>query len=128
MENNNDPDLNESKLKDSGDRTYFETGAMRDLGGSKGRCDLLPAKALIRLSKHFEKGAKKYSERNWEKGIPISSFVDSALRHIFKYMEGECDEDHLCAACWNVICAMQTEEDRPEMQNLPKRMGEKIDV
>lgn len=109
-------------IKDSGNRRKFESGAVRDIEQGKGRMDLLPACALIRLSKHFEAGAKKYEERNWEKGIPISSFIDSGLRHIACYMDGKTDEDHLCAATWNLICAMWTEEKRPDMQNIPSRM------
>ena len=30
------------KIKDSGDRRQFETGAVRDMAVGKGRCDLLP--------------------------------------------------------------------------------------
>lgn len=108
-------------IQDSGDRRKFETGAVRDMQNGKGRMDLLPACAIIRLSKHFEEGAKKYSDRNWEKGIPIHSFIDSALRHLMKYLDGQTDEDHLCAAAWNCICAMWTEEKKPELQDIPAR-------
>lgn len=108
-------------IQDSGDRRKFGTGAVRDMQNGKGRMDLLPACAIIRLSKHFEEGAKKYSDRNWEKGIPIDSFIDSALRHLMKYLDGQTDEDHLCAAAWNCICAMWTEEKRPELQDIPTR-------
>ncbi|NSW84449.1 MAG: hypothetical protein HPY90_14535 [Syntrophothermus sp.] len=97
-------------IKDSGDRHEFQSGAVRDMQEGKGRCDLLPAAAILRISKHFEEGAKKYGDRNWEKGIPINSFIDSAIRHILKYMLGQADEDHLCAAAWNLMCAMETEE------------------
>ena len=87
----------------------------------KGRCDLLPACAILRKARHFEAGAKKYGDRNWEKGIPLNSFIDSALRHIFKYLNGETDEDHLCAASWNLDAAMWTEEKRPDLINIPTR-------
>jgi hypothetical protein len=97
-------------IHDSGNRREFDTGAVRDMAEGKGRFDLMPPLALLRLAKHFENGAKKYGERNWEKGIPISSFIDSALRHIFKFMAGQEDEDHLCAAAWNLVCAMELEE------------------
>lgn len=109
-------------IKDSGNRTGFDTGAVRDLQDGKGRMDLLPMVALIRLSKHFEEGAEKYPERNWEKGIPVSKYMNSALRHIALYMDGQDDEDHLCAAGWNIMCAMWTEEKRPEMQDVPARL------
>ena len=90
-------------IQDSGNRREFETGAVRDIQTGKGRMDLLPACALIRLSKHFENGVQKYEERNWEKGIPIHSFIDSGLRHIMNYLDGKTDEDHLCAATWNLM-------------------------
>lgn len=110
-------------ILDSGNRREFNTGAVRDVQEGKGRMDLLPACALIRLSKHFEAGAIKYSERNWEKGIPMHSFMDSAQRHIAEYMDGKTDEDHLCAAAWNLMCAMWMEEKRPDMQDIPSRMN-----
>lgn len=109
-------------IKDSGDRTQFETGAVRDMQEGKGRCDLLPPAALLRIAKHFEAGAVKYGDRNWELGIPMHSFVDSGIRHLLKYMDGWTDEDHLCAAAWNILCALETEEKRPKMQDIPSRL------
>lgn len=100
----------------------FSTGAKREDKTGKGRCDLLPPAALIRLSKHFEKGAKDHGDRNWELGVPMSSFIDSGLRHLLQYMNGQTDEDHLCAAAWNILCALDTEEKRPEMQDIPARL------
>lgn len=108
-------------LKDSGNRREFETGAVRDMQEGKGRCDLLPACALLRLAKHYEAGARKYEDRNWEKGIPISVMVDSAMRHLLKYMDGQTDEDHLAAVAWNILGAMWMEEKRPDLQDLPSR-------
>lgn len=114
-------------IADSGKpRRVFATGAVRDISEGKGRMDLLPAAALIRLSKHYEKGELKYPPDadgipNWQKGIPISSFIDSALRHTLKYLDGQNDEDHLTAAAWNLLCAMWTEERKPEMQDIASR-------
>lgn len=102
----------------------FETGAVRENKTGKGRCDLLPMCALIRLSKHYENGSADHGERNWEKGLPMHSFLDSAIRHLFKYVDGQTDEDHLCAAAWNILGAMWTEEKKPEMQDIPTRMKE----
>lgn len=100
----------------------FNTGAVREDKTGKGRCDLLPMCALIRLSKHYENGSADHGERNWEKGLPMHSFLDSAIRHLFKYMDGQTDEDHLCAAAWNILGAMWTEEKKPEMQDIPTRL------
>jgi len=84
-------------VKDSGERQEFYTGAVRDREVGKGRFDLLPAYALTRLAKHYENGAKKYCDRNWEKGMPLSRYLDSAMRHLVKYLGGSREEDHLAA-------------------------------
>lgn len=112
-------------IKDSGNRTTFSTGAVRDMHEGKGRFDLLPMCVLMRLAKHYEAGAKKYEERGWEKGIPTHSFADSAMRHFVKYMDGQTDEDHLIAAIWNLCGLAWTEEKRPEMMDIPARMQSK---
>ena len=65
----------------------FETGAVRDCGG-KGRMDLVPWCAILRVSRHMEDSLTHYPARNWEKGLPIHSPIDSALRHLAKYMDG----------------------------------------
>ena len=44
-------------IKDSGERTRFDTGAVRDMHTGKGRMDLLPWEALVEVSKHCEEGA-----------------------------------------------------------------------
>lgn len=100
----------------------FKSGAIREDKTGKGRMDLLPMCALMRVAHHMERSLKDHPERNWEKGIPMHSFLDSALRHLFRYMDGQDDEDHLCSAAWNILCAMWTEEKRPEMQDIPTRM------
>lgn len=104
----------------------YQTGAVRDTGG-KGRMDLLPMCALIRISKHMEDailpdpgtGKPHYPERNWEKGLPIHTMIDSALRHLAKYVDGRIDEDHLCAAATNLLMALWTEEKRWDMVDIP---------
>ena len=107
------------KILDSGNRREFPTGAVRDMEEGKGRFDLLPMCAIRRLAIHCENGAKKYGERNCEKGIPASSLMDSAMRHLSKYIEGWKDEDHLVSAFWNIAMCMYMEEYKPEMLNLP---------
>jgi hypothetical protein len=56
----------------------------------------------------FEEGAKKYAARNFEQGIPLSRFIDSALRHMFKHLEGCRDEPHMAQAAWNVLAYIHT--------------------
>lgn len=113
----------ENGIKSSGDMTVFASGAVRDKKTGKGRCDLLPACVLLRLAKHYERGAERFGPYNWQKGIPCHSFVDSALRHMLKYMDGWTDEDHLIAAIWNLCGLAWTEEKLPELMDIPERQG-----
>lgn len=99
-----------SAVRDSGTREEFATGSVRDTREGKGRYDLITPLGLRRLAVHYENGAKKYGDRNWEKGQPVSRFLDSAARHLFAYLAGARDEDHLAAAAWNVMGAMHVEE------------------
>ena len=144
-------------IKDSGDRTQFETGAVRDMREGKGRCDLMPLEVvagiykhfmseedlnasrtfadianfiafgstdylymaldesdvfsgwetmLLEVAKHFEEGAKKYGENNWQKGIPVHCYIDSAVRHYLKWLRGDKDEPHDRAFVWNLMCCI----------------------
>ena len=161
-----------TRIIDSGNRTEFETGAVRDIQQGKGRFDLMPLdimsevfavefadefeegsiadvlksiadfkrtgnkrwlciaivhysqavhvdlpKLMLDVAKHFENGALKYGEHNWEKGIPISRYIDSALRHLMKDLAGKTDEDHAAAFIWNCMCAAWTMENLLEMDD-----------
>ncbi len=110
-------------ILDSGQREQFATGSRRDSRVGKGRYDLLPTRAMRRLARHFEAGALKYSPRNWEKGQPLSRFMDWALRHAFSYLEGRRDEDHLAAAIWNLMALADTEARIAEGA-LPKNLND----
>ena len=106
-------------IKDSGERTQFETGAVRDCKIGVGRMDLLPWEAIMEVSKHCEAGAKKYGEHNVDKGIPTHSLCDSAARHLAKYLSGWDDEPHLLAAAWNLLWAVQMSLKHPELVDTP---------
>ena len=140
-------------IKDSGDRTEFATGAVRDMREGKGRCDLMPLGVvskfiangefdyvlynirifqiqhattylynalkhfdekhwnnphtmMLEVAKHFEEGAKKYGENNWQKGIPVHCYIDSAVRHYLKWLRGDKDEPHDRAFVWNIMCCI----------------------
>lgn len=112
-----------SEIKDSGERENFQSGAVRDMHDGKGDMLSLPWEAVLRLSKHYENGAKKYGRWNYQKGVPISSFIDSAMRHLAKYAAGWDDEDHLAAAAFNILGAMEMEENHQEQCDLPTREG-----
>ena len=109
-------------IKDSGERTQFESGAVRDMHEGKGRMDLLPWAAIMEVSKHCEAGAKKYGEHNVDRGIPTSSLCDSGMRHLAKYLDGWTDENHLVAAAWNLLWALEMVQKHPECVNTPWRV------
>ena len=97
-------------IKDSGQREDFQTGSRRDTRDGKGRFDLIPSSLLISMAKHLEDGSAKYGDRNWEKGQPLSRYLDSAMRHLTKYWAGYVDEMHLHAAIWNLMAMLDTQE------------------
>lgn len=103
------------------DMRQFSTGAVRDDASGKGRFDLLPWGAIHALARHCERGALHYGERNVDKGIPQHSLMDSALRHIGEYIQGDSEDYHLVAALWNIAWACEQELKRPEMIDLPER-------
>ena len=154
------------EIKDSGRRTEFETGAVRDIQEGKGRCDLMPfdvmaecykasdenffasdifeklylftqdgdighlyfvlskpepfrswSNMFLEVAIHFEEGAKKYGENNWQKGIPVKRYIDSAVRHYLKFLRGDTDEPHDRAFCWNLMCAIWTCKHMPELND-----------
>lgn len=84
-----------------------------------------PYTAVLELSKHYEEGAKKYDERNWEKGISAHCYVDSAIRHLTKHLRGDRDEPHDRAFLWNMFGLFWTIENKPECNDLPyvKELG-----
>jgi len=93
-------------VKDSGERREFFTGAVRDMAKGKGFYFCLPPYAIDRLAKHYEHGARKYGVANYLKGIPLSAFLDSGLRHAFRVLDGQKDEDHVSAVIWNFMSYM----------------------
>lgn len=64
--------------------------------------------AWKRLAIHYGRGALKYADRNWEKGLETSRTISSLTNHLQKEHEGRTDEDHLAAALWNTIALMWT--------------------
>lgn len=152
-------------IKDSGTRTDFESGAVRDMGKGKGRFELLPLRELsevlvakdavitymllletdiernadyetfkidinnmlmclnayltddesynilLRLAVHAEEGALKYGDLNWQKGIPLMSYFNSAMRHYCKFRAGWKDEPHEIAFIWNLAAMLWTKKN-----------------
>jgi len=81
-------------------------------GGEKGaklaRFSLIPADFLWALAEHYGKGARKYAEKNWERGYKWSLSLDAAERHLTQWKQGEDNDEetgssHLIAAIWHLI-------------------------
>lgn len=129
----------------------FDSGSRRDSASGKGRPDLLPVHALfrvarvcepdiipvhgiIRLSVHYENGAVKYGDRNWELGQPFSRYISSAFRHLLKWVGGAREEDHLAAVAWNA-CAIMDHYERierdlldPKWDDMPRGIGASVPI
>jgi len=84
------------------------TGSVRNSREGKGRFDLLPPRATKELAIHFETGGAAHGDRNWEKGQPLSWYLDSAIRHAFQVLAGDTDENHAAALAWNSMAFMET--------------------
>jgi hypothetical protein len=76
---------------------------------------------LLEVAKHFEEGCKKYGDNNWQKGIPVRCYIDSAVRHYLKFLRGDKDEPHDRAFCWNILCCIWTCKHKPELNDYAKK-------
>ena len=103
------------------DDRVFNTGAIRGNNTGKGRFDLISPEGERRLALRYEHGSVRYGDRSWEQGIPASSCIDSAKRHINQWLSGDDSEDHLSAAAWNLFAIMDYEANNRKMIDLPKR-------
>lgn len=81
--------------------------------------------AILDVSVHYEEGAKKYCERNWEKGIPCHCYIDSAVRHCLKFLRGDKDERHDRAFMWNLLGLLWTIRHKEECNDLPYKVNPK---
>ncbi|GAB6852987.1 dATP/dGTP diphosphohydrolase domain-containing protein [Asaia astilbis] len=100
-------------------------GALRFNEG-KLRFDLLPPDPVEELVAVLTMGAKKYSERNWEKGMSWMACQASLMRHLSAWMKGE-DRDpesgrlHMAHVMWNAMAILTYQlrgigtDDRPKI-------------
>lgn len=84
--------------------------------------DLIPAEALFEVGKVLAAGQKKYGRANWAKGITTSRLVAASLRHIYKWLRGEDNDDetktsHLANAATNLLFAIWMLQNRPDLDD-----------
>ncbi len=99
------------------DRLEFPSGAVRQRLDDV-RFDLISPQGLRRLAKTYASGAHEYGDHNWRKGFPFSSLLNHLISHIYAYIAGDNDDDHLAHAAWGLFALMELEETRPEFNDL----------
>jgi len=106
-------------------------------GGEKGsklaRFDLVPVGPLTKLAEHYGRGAEKYEDRNWERGIDWSLSYAALMRHVVAWWGGEdCDEDtgstHMAAVAWHAFALMEYATTHPELDNRPFSEGDEWEL
>lgn len=104
--------------------TQLDTAMKYD--GEKLRTDLIPVAPILEIAKVLTYGAKKYSERNWEKGLKWSRCYGAALRHLFAWFSGETNDtetgiNHLAHAACEIIFLLEFTKTHTELDDRPKK-------
>lgn len=105
--------MSEFETKDSGKRAEFEGGYVRDTNEGKPRFELLwpegipfEEQFLTRCGMLLARGAVKYKTRNWEQACDseaLERFKESAMRHMYQWLNNDQDEDHASAVFFNLL-------------------------
>lgn len=104
------------------------TDGVRSSDDGKPRFGLVPWSVITKLAIHYANGSLHYGDRNWEKGLPISRYIDSIHRHLHYWEMGATDEPHLIAAIWNMmnvdwtLDAIARGELPPELDDRPQNV------
>jgi len=103
----------------------FDTGGQKEVEG-KLRFDLIPPEAMKALAEVYSLGAKKYADRNWEKGIPFSVCLGSLKRHLNEMELGELintkdgDLEHIAHVMWWAVAVTTfLRRKRNDLNDLP---------
>lgn len=77
----------------------------------KERWDLVPFDALGEVVRVYTVGAKKYADRNWEKGMAWHICIGATFRHFWKWLlsenlDPETNCHHLAHAIWNLMALL----------------------
>ena len=74
---------------------------------NKVRLDLFPGDSLIAISEILTFGAKKYADRNWEKGMKWSRPFGALMRHMWAWWMGESfDKETGKSHLWHAGCCI----------------------
>lgn len=97
------------------DKKHYDTGAVRSSDCEATRYDLISPIGLEALARTYAEGAKKFGAFNWENGMPVNDLLNHAIAHIYKFLSGNRDEDHLGHATWNLLGAVHSLAQWPEL-------------
>lgn len=105
-----------------------KTDAGNKFDGDKLRFDLVSPHFEAELAAVMTYGAKKYGERNWEKGISISRYYGALRRHLLYWVNGEeVDVEsglhHLAHATACLMMMKETARLRPEKDDRSELAG-----
>lgn len=114
----------------------FQDEAVRDVTG-KDPYDLIPAVPLHEFVKVLGFGAKKYSERNWEKGMPYTWIWGSMMRHAWAFWRGETNDKesglhHMAHAAFGAFAFIEYmhtgkgTDDRPGVEKPRGTLGGRV--
>ena len=100
-------------------------GGRKDDTG-KLRFDLLPVEPLQRLAEVYTIGAKKYEDRNWQKGLVWGRVFAALMRHAWSWWGGERldvvdGQHHLASVAWCALALIEYERTHPELDDRPQR-------
>lgn len=69
------------------------------------RFDLLDPLAMFALARVAANGAREYGEDNW-RSIECKDHLNHALQHIYGYLSGDTQDDHLAHALCRLMYAI----------------------
>lgn len=73
--------------------------------------------SVLELSIHYQEGAAKYGDNNWQKGLPASRYISSAIRHYMQFRKGDKREPHHRSFVWNLTAIIWTCKHLPKMND-----------
>jgi len=113
-------------------RTVASGGRKDD--ADKDRIELIPPEVIFALSRVLTFGAKKYDDRNWEKGMKWGRVFGAVMRHLWawwggrgptskSFLFGDLDAETKFSHLWHALCCVSFlvayeergvgEDDRP---------------
>lgn len=104
------------------DNSKAETGDRHNAGKAQLTLMLEAPDALVGCTRVLEFGLEKYSRGNWKKGLEVVGIMDSMMRHLIAYMNGEdndpeSDLPHCSHILCNALFLSQMQLTRPDLDN-----------